>query len=189
MPYLSPHLDAPDPTESALIVPVPAAEALVGPYRERFDAAAGWGVPAHITVLYPFVEPSALDGRVTTVLDTIFRSATTFDCELTNARWFDTDVLWLEPEPAAPFLALTAAVVDAFPEWPPYRGVHDDVVPHLTVGERRLGELSVLQSVERSVRRGLPIKQRVAQVLLVAGTSEAKSWRTISQFELGGAVR
>ena len=172
-----------------MIVPVPAAEALVGHYRDRFDAAAGWGVPAHITVLYPFVEPSALDGRVITALDTIFGSATEFDCQFTNVRWFDSDVLWLQPEPAAPFRALTAAVTDAFPEYPPYRGIHDDVIPHLTVGERRLAELSALQDAERSVRRGLPIKHRVTQVLLVAGTSEANSWRTMSQFELGGAIR
>ncbi len=41
------------------MVPVPAVEPLVARYRDRFDAAAGGGVPAHITVLYPFVEPSA----------------------------------------------------------------------------------------------------------------------------------
>ena len=171
------------------MVPVPAVEPLVARYRDRFDAAAGWGVPAHITVLYPFVEPSALDGRVIAALDTIFRSATEFDCQFNNAGWFDTDVLWLEPEPAAPFRALTAAVLKAFPEYPPYCGIHDDVIPHLTVGERRLAELSALQDAERAVRRGLPITARVTQVLLVAGTSEANSWRTVNQFKLGGVIR
>jgi 2'-5' RNA ligase len=126
---------------------------------------------------------------VITALDTVFRSTTEFDCQLTNARWFDTDVLWLEPEPAAPFRALTAAVLNAFPEYPPYGGIHDDVIPHLTVGERRLAGLSALQDAERSVRRGLPVAHRVTQVLLVAGTSEANSWRTMSQFELGGVIR
>lgn len=47
------------PTQTAVIVPVPAAEALVGSHRRRLDRAAGWGVPAHVTVLYPFLHPEA----------------------------------------------------------------------------------------------------------------------------------
>ncbi|MDE2297267.1 MAG: 2'-5' RNA ligase family protein, partial [Burkholderiales bacterium] len=44
---------------------VPEAEVLVNALRERFDASARIGVPAHITVLFPFmpstgVEPSVL---------------------------------------------------------------------------------------------------------------------------------
>ena len=41
---------------SALIVRVPEAEALTGALRERLDASARVGVPAHIKLVYPFVE-------------------------------------------------------------------------------------------------------------------------------------
>jgi hypothetical protein len=41
--------------QSALLLPVPAAEAAVGPYRALLDPSARDGVPAHITVLYPFL--------------------------------------------------------------------------------------------------------------------------------------
>ena len=43
---------------SALIVRVPEAEAeaLAGALRERFDASARVGLPAHITLVCPFVE-------------------------------------------------------------------------------------------------------------------------------------
>lgn len=44
-------------TEPALVVPVPGVESLVGDCRRRWDPAAGWGVPAHVTVLHPFVSP------------------------------------------------------------------------------------------------------------------------------------
>jgi hypothetical protein len=40
--------------ETALIVAVTAADPLVTVHRQRFDVTAGWGVPAHLTVLYPF---------------------------------------------------------------------------------------------------------------------------------------
>ena len=43
-------LDRPAETEQA-----------VGPFRARYDRAAAWGVPAHVTVLYPFLPPSRID--------------------------------------------------------------------------------------------------------------------------------
>ena len=41
--------------ESAVLVPVPEAERAVSRHRARLDGAAARGVPAHVTVLYPFV--------------------------------------------------------------------------------------------------------------------------------------
>jgi hypothetical protein len=41
--------------ESALVVP--EAEPLVKPFRDRYDPSAAAGVPAHITLLYPFKQP------------------------------------------------------------------------------------------------------------------------------------
>ena len=39
---------APEPAETAVLVPVPEAERVVGRHRARLD-----GVPAHVTVLFP----------------------------------------------------------------------------------------------------------------------------------------
>lgn len=186
--YLSPDDCAPAPTETALIVPVAGAERLVADFRDRYDPAAGWGVPAHVTVLYPFADPSAIDGRMLTTLETVFQSVSEFDCQFDRTNWFADDVLWLGPEPAAQFRRLTAAVVRAFPKYPPYRGVHDDVVPHLTVGERRLAGLSALQSAEQVLRPGLPIAAHVERVVLIAGTHAANSWRPVHQFTLGRTI-
>ena len=44
---------------SAVVVEVPEAEPLVGAWRLRFDPVAALGMPAHVTLLYPFVAPSA----------------------------------------------------------------------------------------------------------------------------------
>ena len=46
-------------------------------------------------------------------------------------RW--PDVVYLAPEPDAPFRRLTAALASAFPDYPPYEGAHEEVIPHLTV--------------------------------------------------------
>jgi hypothetical protein len=48
------------PTQSAVLVPVPEAERAVSRHRARLDAAAALGVPAHVTVLFPFVPPSEI---------------------------------------------------------------------------------------------------------------------------------
>ena len=45
---------------SAVIVPVPEAEPVVGEFRASMDTAARWGVPAHVTVIYPFLAPDRL---------------------------------------------------------------------------------------------------------------------------------
>ena len=50
-------------TQSAVIVAIPEAEAAVAALRLRLDPAAAWGVPAHVTVLYPFLPPDEIDGR------------------------------------------------------------------------------------------------------------------------------
>jgi len=41
-------------TEAALLVMCPVADPLVGRYRHLYDSAAHVGIPAHITVDYPF---------------------------------------------------------------------------------------------------------------------------------------
>jgi hypothetical protein len=52
---LSPASDAPPPTQTAVIAPVPAADSLVDEHRRHLDVAASWGVPAYVSVLYPYV--------------------------------------------------------------------------------------------------------------------------------------
>ena len=49
--------------ETAIIIPVPEAEAAVGQLRARYDRAAGLGAPPHITLLYPFLAPEAAAER------------------------------------------------------------------------------------------------------------------------------
>jgi 2'-5' RNA ligase len=86
------------------------ADALVERHRQHLDAAATWGVPAHVTVLYPFVEPARVNDDLVATLATAARCVASFGCRFERTRWFGEDVLWLDPNPAEPFRRLTEAV-------------------------------------------------------------------------------
>jgi 2'-5' RNA ligase len=171
------------PMTSALLVVVAAAEAAVGEHRALWDGAAAMGVPAHITVLYPFVAPELIDAAVLAAVREAVSSVPRFDAELVRVAWFDERVVYVEPAPAQRFRELTAALWRRFPDWPPYGGVHSDVVPHLTIGHDAARD--VLAEAAADVESHLPIRFGVEGVRLMAGSSAAGSWRTLAEFPLG----
>jgi len=170
-------------TESAVLVLVPETEGVVAGYRADLDAAADLGVPAHVTVLYPFVPPERVDDAVISSLQRAVRSVAAFDVTFARLRWFDRSVLWLAPEPAEPFLALTAAVQRAFPGYEPYGGEIADVVPHLTIGLDQAEE--ILESAARAIEPGLPVTARVSAAVLMQGSLRQGSWRVVADLPLG----
>ena len=92
--------------ESAILVPVPDAEPVVGRLRARLDRSASRGVPAHVTVLYPFVSPRQITPAVIQMTAAAVRSVPGFGCRFAGTNWFGEDVLWLAPEPAGPFSSM-----------------------------------------------------------------------------------
>ena len=173
-----------DAMQSALIVTVPEAEEAVARYRARFDEPATFGVPAHVTVLFPFLPPPEVDAHVIGTLTAAISRVPRFRARFDSTGWFGTSVLWLAPEPAAAFGALTTAVADAFPDYPPFGGRHEVVVPHLTVGHAGAAE-DGLREAEAGVLRHLPIRADVTEVALWCGTDVPGGWRRIRGFPLG----
>jgi hypothetical protein len=172
---------------TALVVPVPALDPIVGGHRAEMDTAAGWGVPAHVTVLYPFLDPdAAMAEAASSTVRRAVASVPAFECAFERTAWFGQDVLWLAPVPTGPFVALTRAVWGAFPQTPPYAGAYgDDVVPHLTVGELGNGTAERLRGAEADVRQSLPVTTRIDRVWLIAGSDQPASWRLAEVFPLG----
>lgn len=151
--------------QTAIIVEVPAAEPAVRRWRERYDASAPYGVPAHVTVLVPFLHVDQVDEAVLDDLRAIFAGHPAFDLELRSFGRFPT-VLYVEPEPAEPFQRLTAAVYARWPEYPPYRGEHGtEVIPHLTVAHD-VGE-EILAEARRDVASRLPVRTTVTDAWLL----------------------
>src|SRR6478752_773273 len=110
-------------TQTAVLVLVPEAEGAVAEHRAHLDMAASWGVPAHLSVVYPFVPPADVDDAVLDELASAVATVPGFDCVFPRTDWFGDDVLWLAPEPDEPFRALVQAVVGAFPAHQPYGGI------------------------------------------------------------------
>ncbi|MDQ1663071.1 MAG: hypothetical protein QOJ68_3051 [Blastococcus sp.] len=175
-------------TETAVLVLVPETEPAVQEHRAHLDVAASWGVPAHLSVVYPFVPPSDVDDDVLVRLTAAVGTVPAFDCVFAGTEWFDDDVLWLAPEPDGPFRDLIRTVVTAFPAHQPYGGAYAEPTPHLTIGELRLGSAAELAEAEKSVRQHLPIRARVQRAVLLAGRREPDSWRPVKTFELGATA-
>jgi hypothetical protein len=106
---------------TALIVPVTEAAAY-------YDLPNG--VPAHVTILFPFADAAAVDEASVAELVGRFRA---FDFTLDRLEHFEDGTAWLRPVPSAPFVDLTAAVMERFPGHAPYEGAFDEVIPHVTV--------------------------------------------------------
>lgn len=171
------------PTQIALIVPVPEAEDTVGPFRMSLDRSASWGVPAHVTVLYPFLPPDRVSDDVLAAIAEIVQAVPRFDLTLAHIDWFADTAVWLAPEPALPFRTLTASVCRQFPDTPPYGGAHTDVVPHLTIGHDV--PRHELRRAATEVAKSLPIHANIDVVRLISGSPEPHSWHTRFEFPLG----
>lgn len=166
--------------ESALIVEVPEAEPLVGDWRAQHDWSAQRGVPAHITVLYPFVPTEKIDEHLHSDLRELFATHPAFSFRLPRVARFP-EVAWLAPEPAEPFKRLVEAIASQYPDYPPYEGMHEEVIPHLTVAE---GGVELQDEVDAALTPHLPIDATVHEVALFV-EDENERWHRAERFQLG----
>lgn len=172
--------------ESALLLRCPAAEPAVGPSRAHLDAAARVGVPAHVTVTYPFRAVADLTPPDHDRLERLFARFPSFTVTGERTRWFADDVLFVEVGEVDAVTDLIHAVTVEFPEHPPYRGEFAEVVPHLTVGHDH--SLGALREAEDVVRALLPFRQVVTEVELWSGPALASGqgqWRFVRAYPLG----
>jgi 2'-5' RNA ligase len=143
-------------------------------------------VPAHVTILYPFVAPPQITAATIEALAAAVGAVSRFDCDFPETAWFGEDVLWLAPRPDEPFRALIRAVSAAFPGYPPYNGLVGDVIPHLTVGYRAAAGVAGLRAAEADIVGALPVRARVSRAWLMTGTSEPGSWHAVAELPLAG---
>jgi 2'-5' RNA ligase len=171
--------------ESALIVEVPEAEPAVGRWRSMLDPVSGVGIPAHVTVLYPFLErvsDKALQG-----IKEIAASVQAFSFTLASvARW--PGVVYLPPTPTEPFLDLTKRCLERWPHLRPYGGEFDDVVPHLTVAQKKDGPFDdqLAATITEDLETHLPISSRATMVSV--WVTDGGAWTAHTTFPLGEAA-
>lgn len=165
--------------QTGLIVKIPEVERAVCGWRERLDPSARAGVPAHVTVLFPFLEESRIDALVHSALADTLNSHRAFDLRFERCGHFP-EVLYLVPEPDTQLRQLTQAIADRWPETPPYGGQFAEVIPHLTVAQ--LQEPAVLDEVEADLLGNLPVTAHVSSVELVV--HDGTKWQERASFAL-----
>ena len=167
--------------ESAIVVRirVPAA---IERLRRAHDRAARLGVPAHVTILYPFVGADELTPAIRDDLAQIAGEFRAFRVTFASAaRW--PGVAYLEPRPTSPFTTLIDRVAACFPEHPPYAGAISEVIPHVTVVEN---SDVALDGILTAAQAALPFAA-AAEALEVLGEGEDGRWRRRWRFPFGAS--
>ena len=169
---------------TGLVIVIPEAETRFGALRRKYDAQASQGVPAHVTVLFPFMAPDLVDDAVRRRLVRLFKRHSPFQCRFDRVGRFPATA-YLVPMPAGPFVDLTNAVAAEFPDYPPYRGAHAGVIPHLTIAD---GDAAAADTGEQELRADLerdgPVSAHCGSVRLLENSSG--TWRTMHDFALAG---
>ena len=170
--------------ESALLIPVPEAEDLVGEWRSLYDPSSAAGVPAHITLLYPFIPRAEIRPETIEELREHFAKTRAFSVRFPTLARFP-GVVYLAPTPDRPIRRMIGQLVEMYPDYPPYSGRFDDIVPHLTIADRRERlDLVLMNRVECGIGPGLPIEARAREVWLM--TNRRKRWTKKARFTLRG---
>lgn len=165
---------------SGLVLLVPELEPRIADLRSRHDPAARQEMPAHITVLYPFMDPVKIGPTQRGRMAEVLRGFPAFELSFTRVGRFP-EALWIQPDPVEPIIEMVRAVAAAFPDYPPYRGQFETVIPHVTVG---LGDSFELAALEPEVRRRLaaPVRQTISSASLF--TTIKRKWREVDRFLL-----
>ena len=163
--------------ETAIVVLLPELEPLLGESRRGYTGDGARGMPPHVTLIFPFADSSDLGPRMS-VLAAVLGAFAPFELAFSDTARFP-GLLYVRPEPAQPFVAMTEALAAAFPDFPPYGGEFAEVVPHVTVAE---ANENILAALENELAPRLPVQARVERAWLVENTTAG--WRRHTAFPL-----
>ena len=166
---------------AALVVPVPEAEPLVGRWRIEHDPPAPFGIPAHITLLFPFRPVHWLDEQAVADLEAFFRAVPPAQFALTHVGRFTGGVLYLAPEPPEPFVELTRKLSARF-DLLPYGRAGSGRTPHLTVARHE--DPSFLDRVADALTPSLPLSFTLREAWLMERDA-AGYWHRAKAFAFG----
>jgi 2'-5' RNA ligase len=177
----APHTNQGTPVRrGGLIVPVPEAEDILQTWRARLGPTIEASVPAHVTILFPFLTLAELDADGLADLHAHFLRTPSVEVMFSTAALFP-DVVYLAPEPRDWFIGCTQALSARFGLLP-YGGLHSEVVPHLTVA--RHPDPAVLADIAQQLTTALPLVTQVREVWLMEELA-AGGWSHTATFPLG----
>jgi len=149
---------------TVLVVPIPELEAYVRARTLFYDASFLSTDPAfvhsHLTLLGPWLSSPSPEDLATVAA--IAAGTPAFDYVLSQVAAFPDGLIHMEAADSAPFAALTRALVEAFPQCPPYGGTFPDPVPHVTLD--RVADGISVESVRADLNGVLPARGRATRV-------------------------
>jgi 2'-5' RNA ligase len=163
------------PVVSALVVPVDLPRRLELVHRARVVSAA-LGMPAHVTLLFPFKGADELREADRRRIAGILRTTGPIPYRLTVIRDWD-DARYLVVDPGDPFTRLVERLVGAYPTWTPYGGAFP-YVPHVTISEGAPDEHPAIAD-PRS-----PLERLADEAVLMAQGDDGR-WRVRWRFQVG----
>lgn len=165
-----------------MLLCVPEAEELVGPWRDKADPSAAAGVPAHLTLLTPFLPADRVDEGVVAELAWFFAGVDAFPVRFDAVGEFpQAGVVYLEPV-GDELDELAAALARRWPEAPPYEGRVDTPKAHLTVVHTP--DAALRSQAAEAVAPELPLTATVAQAALWV-CDEHGRWSEARTFPFG----
>ena len=168
---------------TAIVMAFEDAEPAVYRWRRAHTTDGAEGMPAHVTLIYPFAEDSDLVTGQVSELRELLSAFPAFDVRFATFGRFDgpPPVLYLEPAPAQPFIDMVDAVVRQFPSYQPFGGEYDTVIPHLTVVQT--DDQAVVAAAEEDVAEHLPLVARAGDVRVMEH-DRSEGWRTLHLIRL-----
>ena len=164
--------------ETAVVIAFPELGPVVDEWRERTcEDRPSIGIPPHVTLLHPFV-PAEDAGSALEELRALFAATPGFAVSFRELRRWPA-MTYLAPEPPEPFARLTDAIVERWPDHPPYEGTHDTVISHLTVA---YGDDALLDDVEADVAPKLPVDAVVTEAVLLEELERDVRWGVRARF-------
>ncbi|HEX3004242.1 MAG TPA: 2'-5' RNA ligase family protein, partial [Angustibacter sp.] len=137
--------------------------------------------PPHVTLLAPWA--AADDGEALERLRAVARRGRPLRIDFAAAEMFpEAGVVYLVPTPTPALSELFDDVLAAFPDHPPYGGLHDTVVPHLTVSAD--GGAEQLAQVRAALAQQGPVSAQTDRIC-VFGRGDDDVWRQSASVVLG----
>ena len=148
----------------------------------HYDPGARLGVPAHITLLYPFRPAEAAFDQIDT-LRSICESIAAFTFAFTEVRRFPATA-YLHPDRSETFVEIMKTIQNQWPDCQPYGGAFTNMIPHLTVADKV--DQETLGVVERALRPQLPIKCIACEIWLLR-SDRSGIWSKAAGLELASS--
>lgn len=163
---------------TSLIIPVNEAT-FVQPFRRKHLHRPGVTMPPHITLQSPFKPAGTINAHVLSTLEAICQSYQQFNFTLATTNRFATPgVLYLQPNPVEPFIALHHIIQTHFPT--DSKGAP---VMHLTLAGWYPTELDdIAEDFHAEYGDRLPIIARATNVCLFE--QRKKEWIKLATFAL-----